>query len=118
MDKLPAALRARLEKFCKASGLAPKEVIGRAVEDYLDVYCPADKKRIGIRDVAKACRCSVMTVHYALHHDKGFVRDETRKVVRQAAKWMGYTPNLLARGMRSARTRKEAGDTTKQKKVS
>src|SRR5690348_16586322 len=53
--------------------------------------------------VAQHLGVSTTTVHYALHNT-GRVSEATRQRVIEAAKQLGYRPNLLARGLRSQRS--------------
>lgn len=61
--------------------------------------------RVGIKDVAKAAGVSIATVSLVLN-DKADHRipERTRERVRQAAREVGYTPNSLARSLRTRRT--------------
>ncbi len=56
------------------------------------------KKRTTIKDVAKAAGMSPSTVSRALN-DHPRISDKTKKRVLKLAAKMGYTPNLLARGL-------------------
>jgi len=58
------------------------------------------KKRVSIKDVAKAAGVSVATTSYALNHVKSSrISDSTASHVREVARRMGYVPNLSARTM-------------------
>lgn len=61
-------------------------------------------KRVGIRDVAAAAGVSVTTVSHALSGG-GQLSDITRVRVRGVAEDLHYTPNRLASGLRSKRSR-------------
>jgi len=61
-------------------------------------------KRVGIRDVAAAAGVSVTTVSHALSGG-GQLSDSTRERVRSVAEGLNYTPNRLASGLRSKRSR-------------
>ena len=61
-------------------------------------------KRVGIRDVAAAAGVSVTTVSHALSGG-GQLSDSTRVRVRSIAEGLNYTPNRLASGLRSKRSR-------------
>jgi DNA-binding LacI/PurR family transcriptional regulator len=64
----------------------------------------ADRKRVGIRDVAAAADLSLTTVSWALN-GKGEVAADTRERVRRIARELGYQPNEAARALRTGRTR-------------
>jgi LacI family transcriptional regulator len=53
-----------------------------------------------IRDIAKLSGVSKSTVARALNND-GYVKDETRQKIKHAVKALDYTPNYMARGMRT-----------------
>lgn len=57
-----------------------------------------------IADVARAAGVSKTTVSHALT-SQGRINDETRKRILEAAERLGYRPNMMARGLRTARTR-------------
>lgn len=63
---------------------------------------PVTRKQVGIRDVAAAAGVSVTTVSHVLN-DTPHTRtsEETRARVRAAAATLDYTPNRLARGLRT-----------------
>ncbi len=52
-----------------------------------------------IRDVAKACGLSAMTVSAVLNNRPGEASAATRQRVLQAVREMGYQPNAIARGL-------------------
>ena len=54
--------------------------------------------RVTLRDVAERANVSVNTVSRALN-DKSGVSDETRKRIMGIAEELGYTQNLVARGL-------------------
>jgi len=58
---------------------------------------------VTIRDVAAATGFSVNTVSRALN-DKPDVSAETKRVILETARKLGYRPNRLARGLRSNKT--------------
>jgi DNA-binding LacI/PurR family transcriptional regulator len=64
----------------------------------------ADRKRVGIRDVAAAADLSITTVSWALN-GKGEVAADTRERVQRIARELGYQPNEAARALRTGRTR-------------
>lgn len=53
---------------------------------------------VKINDIAKALNISKSTVSLALN-DKDVVNSETKKLVKEMANRMGYTPNAMARGL-------------------
>jgi len=58
-----------------------------------------------IKDVAREAGVSIATVSYVLNNKRHFVSEETRRVVLEAIARVGYTPNITARNLKSARTR-------------
>ncbi|MFI3324506.1 MAG: LacI family DNA-binding transcriptional regulator [Rikenellaceae bacterium] len=60
-------------------------------------------KRVTIKDIAKHLTISVSTVSRALSGDKN-IRRETREMVEQAAKELGYTPNPVAMNLKFGRS--------------
>lgn len=58
---------------------------------------------IAMKDIAKKCGVSIATVSKALndHEDIG---EETKKLIRQTAREMGYFPNSSARALKTKRT--------------
>ena len=58
-----------------------------------------------IKDVAKKANVSIATVSYVLNNKANSVSTETRQLVLQAAKEIGYTPNVTARNLKFNRTR-------------
>ncbi|MFC8800685.1 LacI family DNA-binding transcriptional regulator [Promicromonospora sp. NPDC057138] len=62
--------------------------------------------RVRISDVAAAAGVSTSTVSLVLNDRPGSrISEETRARVRKAAAAVGYTPNSIARGLRTQRTR-------------
>lgn len=57
-----------------------------------------------IADVAKAAGVSITTVSHALT-GQGRINEETRQRVHETADRLGYRPNMMARGLRTSRTR-------------
>lgn len=57
-----------------------------------------------IKEIAKACNVSVATVSNILNNKPG-ASEETRKMVRQKMKELNYTPNTVARGLKTKNTR-------------
>jgi len=53
-----------------------------------------------IRDIARVSGVSKTTVARALNKD-GYVKEETRKRIEKAVKELNYTPNYIAKGMRT-----------------
>jgi DNA-binding LacI/PurR family transcriptional regulator len=59
-------------------------------------------RKVGIRDVARAAGVSVTTVSHVLNETPNTRTSEaTRERVRSVARDLGYTPNRLARGLRT-----------------
>lgn len=63
----------------------------------------SNRRRNGIRDVARVADVSVTTVSHALN-GKGRLTDETRERVRRVATELGYRPSSSARNLVSRRT--------------
>ena len=61
--------------------------------------------RVRISDVAAAAGVSTATVSLVLNRRDARIPPETQERVRRAAERIGYTPNSLARGLRTSRTR-------------
>lgn len=62
------------------------------------------RKKIGIREVAKAAGVSVATVSRVLAKADYPVTEDTRKKVTEVADALGYVPNLLAKTFATSRT--------------
>ena len=62
-------------------------------------------KRVRISDVALAAGVSTATVSLVLNGHDGRISSETRDRVQRAAQTVGYTPNSVARSLRTQRTR-------------
>lgn len=57
-----------------------------------------EKKRVSMREIARACGCSVATVSYALNHSDGAkISSATRLKVIATAKRLNYSPARAAR---------------------
>ncbi|MGL5902252.1 MAG: LacI family DNA-binding transcriptional regulator, partial [Cetobacterium sp.] len=63
--------------------------------------------RVTIKDIAKKLNISTAAVSKALNNLPG-VSDELRETVRETAKSLGYTPNLVAKNLVQKRTNKIA----------
>jgi LacI family transcriptional regulator len=61
--------------------------------------------RVRISDVAAAAGVSTATVSLVLNRRDARIPVATQERVRRAAEQIGYTPNSLARGLRTSRTR-------------
>ncbi|MCE5271113.1 LacI family transcriptional regulator [bacterium] len=59
---------------------------------------------VGLKDIARKCEVSVMTVSRALRNSGG-VSPATREKIIRTAKEMGYVPNLVASNLLSHKTR-------------
>jgi LacI family transcriptional regulator len=69
-----------------------------------DVPARAIKKRVTLKEVAKAAEVSLGSASYAIN-GTGSVDEKTRARVLKAAKKLGYRQNLSAQAMRTGRTR-------------
>ena len=65
------------------------------------------KLRVTIKDIAKKLNISTAAVSKALNNLSG-VSEDLRERVKEAAKEMGYTPNLIAKNLVQKRTNKIA----------
>jgi len=63
---------------------------------------------ITIKDVARECNLSVATVSRALGGSNHPVSENVRKLVEETANRMGYSPNILARGLKRNTTNEVA----------
>ena len=61
-------------------------------------------KKNKIKEIAKACNVSVATVSNIINH-KGSVGDATRERVEQVIREMNYTPNYVAKNLKTKNTR-------------
>ena len=68
---------------------------------------PSDgRRKVTIRDVARAAGVSIATVSYVLNETPDqTVREQTRERVREAAASLGYVPHGVARALREGRSR-------------
>ena len=62
------------------------------------------RKKITIKDIAKALNTNVSTVSRALN-DHPSISDKTKKLVRQTARKLNYRPNGIASSLRRGNTR-------------
>ncbi len=60
--------------------------------------------KVGIRDVAQKAGVSISTVSRVLN-DGGYVSENTKEKVLKVVEQMGYRPNIIARGLRTQKTR-------------
>lgn len=58
-----------------------------------------------IKDVAKEAGVSIATVSYVLNNKTESISEETRELVLEAARRIGYAPNVTARNLRYSQTR-------------
>lgn len=58
---------------------------------------------VSMKDIAAACGVSVATVSKALN-DHSDIGEETKQHIKEAARTMGYSPNALARALKTNRT--------------
>lgn len=63
----------------------------------------ADRKKVTIKDVAKASGLALSTVSNALS-GKHYVKDETRELVNETARKLGYRASAVARALRMQRS--------------
>ncbi len=62
--------------------------------------------RVTLKDIAKEAGVSAALVSYCLNGSKsGWMSEETRKRIEEAAKKLDYRPNRLARSLRTGKTR-------------
>ena len=61
------------------------------------------KKKLTLRDVAKSANVSVAVASRVLGNH-GYVSEEKKQKVRKAAKNLGYSPNIVARSLKTAST--------------
>lgn len=66
------------------------------------VSSPHFRRRVTIHDVARHAGVSITTVSHALN-GKGVVADTTRARVAESAAALGYSPDVIARGLRKQR---------------
>jgi LacI family transcriptional regulator len=60
-------------------------------------------KQITIKDIALKCGLSVSTVSRALNNHP-YINDDTKKMVKELAESLGYSPNIVARSLKSQRS--------------
>ena len=58
-----------------------------------------------IKDVAREAGVSIATVSYVLNNKTNSISDDTKHLVLETAKRIGYTPNVTARNLRFSQTR-------------
>src|SRR5450755_339106 len=56
-----------------------------------------------LRDLAEAAQVSIRTVNRVLKKD-GYVHEKTRRAVEKAVHKLGYSPNLAARALKTAKS--------------
>ncbi|MGB2654265.1 MAG: substrate-binding domain-containing protein, partial [Candidatus Acidiferrum sp.] len=66
------------------------------------------KEKHGIHLIAEMAKVSIGTVDRALH-ERGGIKEATRKRILQIAQQIGYSPNLAARALSAAKTRVRIG---------
>jgi LacI family transcriptional regulator len=64
---------------------------------------PSRRKRTGLKEVAEAAGTSIATASRVLNNT-GYIAEETRARVMQAAAALNYSPNLRAKGLRQQRS--------------
>ena len=62
------------------------------------------KKKTSIKDIARAADVSISTVSHVINKSK-YVSEETQKKVKKAISKLNYRPNIIARSLRTRRTR-------------
>lgn len=71
----------------------------------MDQLGEKSKRRVTIKDVAKAANVSIATVSYVLNNKKGqSIGEETRKKVLQFANLLGYGCNVIAKYLATGKT--------------
>ena len=58
-------------------------------------------KAVTIKDIARACGVSIVTVSRVLSGTDYPVKNETREKILKTAKELNYQPNLFARGLKT-----------------
>ena len=58
---------------------------------------------VSMKDISMACGVSIATVSKALN-DQSDVSEETKNHIREVAQQMGYSPNAMARALKTNRT--------------
>lgn len=61
----------------------------------------ANKQKVTIRDIVRATGYSTATVSRVLNHTNQFYSEETRSKIEQAARALGYTPNMYAKVLKT-----------------
>jgi LacI family transcriptional regulator len=64
---------------------------------------PKVNKKIGVKDIAARAGVSIGTVDRVLHN-RGEVKEETRKRVLEIVDELGYSPNIIAKSLSSKKT--------------
>lgn len=64
----------------------------------------ANKQKVTIRDIVRATGYSTATVSRVLNHTNQFYSEETRSRIEQAARELGYTPNMYAKVLKTNKT--------------
>lgn len=78
---------------------------GRARKDGKRAQAEAQPARVStVKEIAAIAKVSVATVSRALQRPE-VVSERTRQRIHEVVKRLGYTPNALARNLRTARTR-------------
>ena len=60
-------------------------------------------KKVGVKDIAAKAGVSIGTVDRVLHN-RGEVKEETRRMVMKIVEELGYQPNLQAKSLSSKKT--------------
>ncbi len=74
------------------------------VSDQNNGLHPTIRKRVGLREVAKAADTSIATVSRVLNNT-GYVSEESRQRVLEAVRQLNYQPNLRAKALRQRYSR-------------
>jgi len=68
---------------------------------YKEIPTIATNKKVTIRDIVRATGYSTATVSRVLNHTNQFYSSETREKIEQAAKELGYVPNMYAKVLKT-----------------
>lgn len=92
-------------KFCRAAirvGVSEEEALRQAMAMWLAANSKTEKTST-LKDLSRASGFSVMSCHYAMRYDDGFVSDDTRMKIRSTAKKIAFAFNVNAVNVRKQR---------------